>query len=126
MQCLLMIHKWNKACYNKNMVQKSPPYQILEIKENWIVTYNQFYNVCPQEVEDHTQWDCFSDCMLIVENICNELIVKLGWLPARRPGGTFHLKVYWGKLDGEMILESRSSLKEDIVDRINWLLNYYN
>jgi hypothetical protein len=67
------------------------------VPDGWTVKWDEFYGIDPECVSlivgtpfGYTCWDCFFlDTLLSIENASQELLLDVGWYPAKDPSGTY-------------------------------------
>ncbi|WP_174811413.1 hypothetical protein [Paenibacillus alvei] len=71
-----------------------PNLQPLRIPSSWIVTYNGFICVDPQEILGNDQrWLSFTQELLHLTHLHTDLILDLGWSPEADPNGYYNLSL---------------------------------
>lgn len=106
-------------------MKKMPAFQPLRIPEQWKVDYNTFIDTDPKEMEKMSPLKrglIFTGSLLQMSFERDGLVLDLGWYPEGDPQGKYGLVLLRGNDWGKPLVSYSTSLKEDIVQKIEELL----
>jgi hypothetical protein len=109
----------------KNIEMKKYNLQPLNIPANWIITYNNFFDIDPLKLKHNDiLWDNFIEDLLQLKNEHKNILLDLGWYPEMNPNGNYCMKLIQDNNWEEPLMNINNKDKNKIIKIIeNILLN---
>jgi hypothetical protein len=97
--------------------------QLLNIPDDWIITYNNFFDIDPLKLENNDiLWDNFTEDLFQIKNEHKNILLDLGWYPEMNPNGNYCIKLIQGNNWEEPLVNINNKDKNEIIKIIENIL----